>query len=450
VCPVFKSGSDNLFSNYRPISVLPSFSKIIEKAAYNRLENYINSHNILSSCQYGFRAKHSTFMALMNMYDKITKSIDCKEFSIGVFIDLSKAFDTINHKILFRKLEHYGVRGVTLQWFIDYLSNRKQLTLFNNVSSSYQDITCGVPQGSILGPLLFLLYVNDMVNCSKLLHFILFADDTNLFFSCKNINELIDTVNGELDKLAEWFRANKLSLNISKTNYILFGFKHGKQNMCRDILIDGKSIEQVTHTKFLGVYIDENLNWKYHTSQLSIKVSKNVGIINKIKHLLTKELLTSLYYTLIQPYLIYCNIIWGGASKLALYRLSCIQKRAVRLITRSPYRTPSSKLFYNLGILKLCDIHKFQQLMFMYKAIHKVLPNSCSQFITLSEKACWYNLRKDHQFAYSTFRTKLRENSIAIAGPRLWNSLPDHLQLPSSISIFKCKLVKMLLLEYTD
>ena len=160
------------------------------------------------------------------------------------------------------------VFAVGLQWFIDYLSNRKQLTLFNNVSSSYQDITCGVPQGSILGPLLFLLYVNDMVNCSKLLHFILFADDTNLFFSCKNINELIDTVNGELDKLAEWFRANKLSLNISKTNYILFGFKHGKQNMCRDILIDGKSIEQVTHTTFLGVYIDENLNWKYHTSQL--------------------------------------------------------------------------------------------------------------------------------------------------------------------------------------
>ena len=172
-----------------------------------------------------------------------------------MFIDLSKAFDTINHSILLQKLRHYGIRGVTLDWFASYLSNRKQFVSINNENSDYNTINCGVPQGSILGPVLFLLYINDIVECSKLLYFLLFADDTNLFYSCDKLDKLITTVNRELMNLATWFRANKLSLNVDKTNFMIFGHKKIPQG-CPPFSIDGSIIKGVDSTKFLGVLID--------------------------------------------------------------------------------------------------------------------------------------------------------------------------------------------------
>ena len=227
-----------------------------------------------------------------------------------MFIDLSKAFDTINHERLFIKLEHYGFRGLALEWLKDYLFNRRQYVVFNNYSSSIQKISCGVPQGSILGPLLFLLYINDIVNCSKLLHFKLFADDTNLFLSASTIEDLISTLNIGLYKLFQWFRANLLSLNTLKTNYILFGTK---TKICSTstflIEMDNKILERVKFTKFLGFYIDEDLNFKQHTSHISLKISKSLGVINRVRSILSSDLLLSLYYTLFHSYLLYCNII---------------------------------------------------------------------------------------------------------------------------------------------
>jgi hypothetical protein len=202
VCPVFKDGDKSIFQNYRPISVLPSFSKVFEKVIFNRLLHYLDLRNILCNSQYGFRKNHSTFMSLIDMYDRISLAVDKIEFSIGIFIDLSKAFDTLDHCILLRKLEHYGIRGVALDWFKSYLSNRTQCVALNGVTSSFKTITYGVPQGFILGPLLFILYINDIVNCSDLLLFILFADDTNLFFSCSDIKQLFTTGNIELAKVS--------------------------------------------------------------------------------------------------------------------------------------------------------------------------------------------------------------------------------------------------------
>ena len=342
VCPIFKSGEKSSMSNYRPISVLPSFSKIFEKAVHRRLSEYMDSKKILIKNQFGFRSNHSTYMAIQDMYNKISQSIDNREYSIGIFVDLSKAFDTINHDILFCKLEHYGIRGLALQWFKDYLTNRKQYVSFNNASSSLMDITCGVPPGSILGPLLFILYMNDIVNCSGILYFLLFADDTNIFYSSKNHIDLMKTVNDELHKLSEWFRANKLSLNVNKTNYILFG---NRSKACFDsnfcILFDNKLLERVANTKFLGVFIDEDLNWKHHTSQIALKVSRNIGVLNRVKYILSSEILLTLYYSMIHPYFLYCNIVWGGASQIALNSLVCLQKRMLRLISYSMYRAPS-------------------------------------------------------------------------------------------------------------
>jgi len=275
VSPIFKTGEKTCAANYRPISILPSFSKIFEKAVFNRFTVFLERNNILIKNQYGFRQNHSTYMAILEMYDKISAAIDDGEFAVGIFLDLSKAFDTLDHDILIAKLDYYGVRGVALDWFKSYLHCRKQYVLLNGQSSTMSSVVCGVPQGSILGPLLFILYINDIVNCSDILHFILFADDTNLFYSHKDLAELFLIVNWELSKLSEWFRANKLSLNAIKSNFILFGHKRMPQN-CADVnlFLDGNRLERVTSTKFLGVFLDEKLKWTQHLNHVAIKLAR--------------------------------------------------------------------------------------------------------------------------------------------------------------------------------
>ena len=451
VTPIFKDGEKELFQNYRPISVLPSFSKIFERVVFNRLISYLDSNKIICNNQYGFRKNHSTYMSLIDIYDKISMAIDKSEFSIGIFIDLSKAFDTLNHSILLKKLEHYGIRGIALKWFNSYLSNRKQCVTLNGVTSSLKLITHGVPQGSILGPLLFILYINDIVNCSDLLLFILFADDTNLFCSSDDIWKLMHIVNSELANISNWFRANKLSLNTKKTNFILFGSKQIPNTGDKfSVSIDGYVLQQVEFTKFLGIFIDEKLNWKKHIEHIAIKISKGLGALGRVRNILPQKALLMLYNTMIYPYLTYCNIVWGTASASTLQRLVVLQNRAVRLITRSKFRSSCNPLFVYLNILKLSDINKFQIALFMFKMKCHLLPLSCLQYVTVVNTQRSYITRQSNYFSMVGYRTVLRENSISIQGPRLWNSLPKSIQDIHNIAIFKHELVNFFCSAYKD
>jgi len=253
VVPIFKQKKKNELSNYRPISILPYFSKIFEKLMYDRLFAFVNHKNLLYPLQHGFQPGHSTFMSLLDIQDRITKAMDSNEFSIGIFLDLAKAFDTVDHGILLAKLKHYGIRGKPLEWFKSYLTSRTQRVKCNGCFSNLQNILFGVPQGSILGPLLILIYINDLPNSSTLLRFILFADDSNVFLSHSSYDKLIQLANEELSLAADWFKANKLSLNVSKTNYIIFRTPNKTIPVTNnDLTIDNHVIPKVTSTKFLG------------------------------------------------------------------------------------------------------------------------------------------------------------------------------------------------------
>ena len=413
---------------------------------YNRLLEFLNRGQILSDNQYGFRKKHSTSYALTKLFDKLSCAIDNREIAVGVFIDLSKAFDTVDHEILLEKLEHYGIRGVAHNWFRSYLSNRQQYVEFNSTFSPCQQIRCGVPQGSILGPLLFLVYINDLCNVSTALEFILFADDTNIFFSHKDRSTLSTIFNLEMSKLSDWCRANKLSINLKKSNFMVFQPRQKRQKFDLAFSIDGSPIERVKETVFLGVVIDENLTWKPHILNVSRKISKSIGILYKSSFCLSTAALRILYYSLIYPYLIYCVSVWGSTYNSNIKKIVTLQKKAIRIVAKVSFDSHTDPIFRELEVLKFNDIVLFHLGKFMFFFCKGLLPNAFNDMFTPTNQIHSYDTRNSSKFYIPFFRTNIRKFSIRYQGPKFYNSLDSEIKSSESTARF-CKNLKRFLLS---
>ena len=353
VIPLFTKGCTETVSNYRPISLLSVFSNITEKLMYKRLYQFLDVHKILYNLQFGFCAPHSINHALVSLTESIKSSLDNKHFGCGIFIDLQKAVDTVNHETLLNKLKHYGIRGTALTWFSSYLSNRTQCVSVNGHISSHLKVTCGVPQGSFLGPLLFLIYINDPPKSSKKLSFYLFADDTNIYFESDDLNQLEKVVNNELKHVKKWLDVNKLALNVDKTNFIIFHSRQHSLNKSVNIKIGKEHVKKAKYVKFLGLLLDENLSWKYHLSELRRQLARTSGIFLKIRHLLPTSVLVSWYYSLFASFLQYGIIFWGLAYDTFTKPIYILQKKVLKAITFKNSSSPSTPIFHDLKILKL-------------------------------------------------------------------------------------------------
>ena len=449
VIPIYKSKDKEIFSNYRPISLLPTVSKVLEKTIHKRLYHYFDINHLFYDSQYGFRKQHSTIHAVTEFMHHCTEALDTKKLTISVFLDLSKAFDTIDHNILLSKLEHYGIRGTPLAWFADYLMDRKQFVEFNNEKSDLQDIICGVPQGSVLGPLLFIIYTNDIPNCIKNSRAILFADDTTIYTSGNNIKELYNTMNTELELLTDWFYANKLSLNISKTNYMIIGNYNKTNSITNNLTISNTQISQQPVVKFLGLFIDESLTWFNHIQHIKAKIASSQYLINSIKHIVTTNELRMLYFTLIYPYLYYGIVLWGTAARSNINKLVTQQKKAVRIIAGANYNAHTQPLFQNLQLLGIDDIYKLQLGKFMYQITKESVPAPlCSMFV-LNTSIHDHNTRQRNNPHIKSRASAFANKSITHAGSKLWNEIPTEISHKPSVASFSNAYKRHLLSQET-
>lgn len=445
VVPIYKSKARDKFANYRPVSLLPTLSKVLEKVIYKRLLHFFDTNKILNSNQFGFRAGHSTIDAVTKLTTDINICLDNKESTLAVFCDLSRAFDTIDHGILLGKLNFYGVRGHSLQWFHSYLSNRQQYVEYNGSTSNTSEIELGVPQGSVLGPLLFIIYMNDLPDNLLKAKCLLFADDTTIYDNNPNINNLYGSLTKELNIVTDWFRANRLSLNVSKTHHMLFtNSRSNDRNNTAEIKIGDELVERVSYLKFLGIIIDDQLKWDKHIDTAAKRISSGLYAISKAKCVLNRKHLVTLYYALIYPHLLYGITLWGNTYNVHLNKLYIVQKKIIRIIMNADYYASSEPLFKSLNILKLSDVYNLQVAKYVFSFVRCSLPESLNNvFILMGNSEIHFTRQvKALKLRQPKARTATSSRSILTMGPKIWNIISPDLYLRNINGYSQFKSVK--------
>ena len=451
VLPIFKYSNNSKMDkcnpgNYRPISLLPIFSKLLEKIVSEQLTRYLEFNQIIYEHQYGFQAKKSTLHPMIHLLNYLGQAKNEKLITIGVFCDLAKCFDTISHSILLRKLEKIGIQGLELEWFKNYLNNRNQFVYTNGEKSNLLGINKGVPQGSILGPILFLIYINDIKNCTSLMT-LLFADDSNFLISGKNLNEIVEILNIELKNICDWFRCNEMSLNPTKTKFMIFNKREDTINWEEiDIKLDFNNVNEndinkirnlgyinqnsdIPAVKFLGVYIDPQLNFKYHIEYLRKKISRSMYLINRVKNLLCKKSLETLFHSFINSHLMFCLPAWSCGLESSTNPLAVLQKKAIRIINRSAYNDHTPPLFKEIKVLPLKELAIYTKLLFFYDFIRWKLPNSFDGVWIRNNLRNQRQLRNSNEFYIPIAKFKSIERFPLFSFQRLWNNICHEKEL---------------------
>ena len=442
VTPIYKSGNHCNLENYRPISILSVVSKILEKCVHNQLYYYLTSCNILSNCQSGFRANHSTSTALLDFQDYILNNMDKGIVTGVIFLDLKKAFDTVNHNILLSKLKHYGINGKVLKWFKSYLSQRSQTVSIGSEFSDFKNIDIGVPQGSILGPLLFIIYINSLpehINCKV----VMYADDTSLLLSSKDPKNLEHMLNYNLNNIAKWFSANELTLNIKKTKFMIFGSSHMIKNF-KDISVkyNGTILEHVQEFKYLGVTLDSTLSWDCHVNIVNSKISKKIGVIRRVKHLLPQSSLSMLGSALVLPLFDYCSSVWNNCSKLNLASLQTQQNKLARIILGADLYTPIDDMLNDLNWSRLNKRWDIAMYCLIYKCLSNLAPAYLSSQFDYTSSIHSYPTRYQCSASLVLPRNSSRsgQRTFHARAVKMWNTLPPEVRLnfsSVSLSVFK-------------
>ena len=432
IIPIFKGGDETDPSNYRPISLLSIFNRLFEKVMYNGLQSYVELYGLLYNGQYGFRENMSTQYAILDIVNSIQSNMDNKLFTCGIFFDFKKAFDTVNHSILLSKLYHYGIRD---GFHPTDLNDRIQTTQIDKQISK-RNVLTGVPQGSVLCPLLFLIYIKDIYNSSKKLSFYLFADDTNLLYADKDLKSLESVINIELQKVCDWLNANKLTINAKKSNFVIFRPSQKKRSYQINIRIYNNAsnsdtfLECKDYAKFLGVLIDKNLTWKYHIDYIASKISRVVGIISRLRHSVPLNTLIQVYRSLIFPYTHYGIAAWGQAAQVYLKKVFILQKGALRLMFFADNRSHAIPLFVSANVLPLNMLYFETVCSLMHDISTNSAPQNICDLFTCSSDLHTHNTRfSDAGNLYiNKSRLRIQLNSFSIFGAKLWSCLKPDLR----------------------
>ena len=448
VTPIHKSGSKADVANYRPISVLPVFVKVLERAVHSMVYHYLQENQLLSIYQSGFRPLHSTSTCLIDTTNKILQNVDKGLLTGMVFLDISKAFDTLDHDKMREKLSLLGFNDSAVIWFNNYLTDRTQSITVNGVVSDPKFIQYGVPQGSILGPLLFIIYINELPSVIQNCYSIqLYADDTLLFFSCKSIARIESMLSGDLNRVISWLHSNFLSLNYSKTKIMLIG-THQRLAKVDSFNVEAQNTEldRVYKFKYLGVVLDPWLSWNDHIDYITTKISSRLGMLRKARKVVPRESCITLYDAMILPLFDYCSAVWANCGKTNCDFLDRLQRRAVSIIEGR--RVQQSDVFHTLSWPSLQSRREYQICLQVFKSLHGLAPAYLLHEFNYSREFHAYNTRHRDQLRLPLAKTTKYQNSFRYNGAKTWNMLPLRLRTETSFLKFKIDLKKFLKARY--
>ena len=408
--------------------------------------SFENQHKFLKNCQFGFRKGHSTSHGITHVNEQIIKSLEKKKVCALLFIDLKSAFDTVNIDILLTKLEHYGFRGKILELLSSYLHGRQQYVHSGDIDSCLLSVMCGVPQGSVLGPLLFIIYINDIDNCNDLEN-CLFADDAALLASARSVKELKQVIRKEVKLLHDWLIINKLTLNLSKTKYMLLGSNRAFSSKIRKkfkITIGNYTIHEVDQIKYLGVILDRNLNWSNHAEYLITKLSRAAGAIFKIRNYLPFKARLLVYNSLVGSYLQYGISAWGNCSSTVINKLQAMQDKIIKYMTFSPPDSNIDSKYRSLKILKVKELHFYETAKFMHCVYQNNMPVAFRDYFQAIAHTHPTSTRENTCFYIPFFRTERGKKSLRCTGVHIWSDIPETLR-GLGHKLFKTKIKEFVL-----